>query len=157
MLDTHKPPVPPLASDQRLRVAIAVSRYHGGVTGTLLKNCLKELKRGGLRETDVDVGSVPGAFELPYLCQDYAKTGKYAAVIALGCVVRGETPHFDAIVSATSHGIMEVSLRHHLPVVFGVLTTNTIGQAHERTHAGKHGDKGVEAAQTALAMITRSF
>lgn len=135
------------------RIGIAVSEYNSGITSKLLETCQKELVSRGVLSRNIKVVKVPGAFELPYACQKLAKSKKYHAVIALGAVIRGETSHFDFIAFASSQGIMEVGLEYEMPVVFGVLTTENISQAKARIKGGKRGDKGIEAALTALRLI----
>ncbi|WP_461519091.1 6,7-dimethyl-8-ribityllumazine synthase [Porticoccus sp.] len=135
------------------RVAIAVARWNGQITESLLNGAQRALLRHGIPEQDIGLFRVPGAFELPLACSKLAKTGRYDAVIALGCVIRGGTPHFEYVCSETTRGIGEVALREGLPVAFGVLTTDTLAQAQER--AGDNAEnKGEEAALTALEMIS---
>ncbi len=102
-------------------------------------------------ETAVESVRVPGAFELPLAAQTLAKTGNYDAIVALGCVIRGETPHFDYVSQAATHGLLRVTLDTGLPVAFGVLTTEDLAQAEARA-GGTHGNKGFDAAQTAVEM-----
>jgi len=135
------------------KIAIAVSRYNREITSTLLESCKEELIKRGVLNKNIDVAEVPGAFELVYACKKLVNLKKYDAVIALGAVIRGETPHFDYIAFATAHGIMEINLENKVPVIFGVLTTNNLKQAKARIKGGNRGDKGVEAAITALEMI----
>ena len=135
------------------KIGIVVSEYNSEISSKLLETCQKELLNRGVLSKNIKVVKVPGAFELPYICQKLAKSKKYHAVIALGAIIRGETPHFDFIAFASSHGIMEVGLKYGIPVVFGVLTTDNLSQAKARVKGGKRGDKGVEAALTALKLI----
>jgi len=135
------------------KIAIAVSEYNPEITHSLLKSCQEELMIRGVLTKDIYVVNVPGSFELPYVCKQLAEADKFDAIIALGAVIRGETPHFDYIAFASAHGIMEVGLKHEIPVVFGVLTTENLKQAKARIQGGNRGDKGVEAALTALKMI----
>lgn len=135
------------------RVAIAVARWNGQITESLLNGAQRALLRHGIPEQDIVLFRVPGAFELPLACSKLAKTGRYDAVIALGCVIRGGTPHFEYVCSETTRGIGEVALTEGLPVAFGVLTTDTLAQAQDR--AGDNAEnKGEEAALTALEMIS---
>jgi 6,7-dimethyl-8-ribityllumazine synthase len=106
----------------------------------------------GMKEKNIQVIEVPGAFELPYACQKMALTKQFDALIAIGAIVKGGTPHFDFVAQAATEGVVEVSLKHNLPIIFGVLTTNDQEQAQDRIHGGKHGDKGIEAALSALRM-----
>lgn len=135
------------------KIAIVQSQYNIEITGPLLESCIEELERGGLKEENISVYFVPGAFELPLGCQRIAQKKEVDAVIALGLVIKGETPHFDFVAGEAAHGIMEVGLKYNLPVILGLLTTNTLKQAKDRIVGGKRGDKGVEAAQTALQMV----
>jgi len=135
-------------------IGIVVSRYNPEITQALLKSCFRTLIERGMDEKRIQVIEVPGAFELPYGCQKLALAKKFDALIALGAIVRGGTPHFDYVAEAATQGVLEVGLKHHLPVIFGVLTTDSQEQAQDRIHGGKHGDKGVEAALTALRMVT---
>ena len=134
-------------------VAIVKSRYNAEITDALLESCIEELKIGGVSDEHISVMEVPGAYELPLGCQHMIKRGKPDAVIALGAVIKGETPHFDFIASSVSDGIMQINLDTNTPVIFGVLTPNTIDQAKARIKGGAHGDKGKEAALSALMMI----
>ena len=139
------------------KIAIAVSEYNSEITSNLLESCNDELVVRGVLLKNIHIVKVPGAFELPYACQQLADSKKYDAVIALGAIIRGETPHFDVIAFATARGIMEISLKDKIPVVFGILTTENIKQAKARIKGGKTGDKGVETAITALKMINLNF
>ena len=135
------------------RIGIIRALYNPDITDALLKSALTELKRCGVTSANVTCLDVPGCFELPTVAEKQARSKKYTALIALGCLIQGETPHFDVIAKACAHGIMQVSVMHALPVAFGVLTVNTTAQARARIAGGRAGDKGVEAAQTALRMI----
>lgn len=134
-------------------IGIAVSRYNSEITEALLKSCQTELIERGVATDAIDILRVPGAFELPLACQKLAAKKTYHAVISLGCLIRGETPHFDCIAFAATQSILDVGLKYELPVIFGVLTTDNIEQAKDRIRGGSVGDKGIEAAQTALEMI----
>jgi len=133
----------------RGRVAVVVSRYNEVVTARLLEGARRCLKDKGVPEARVDVIWVPGAFELPVAAEAAAATGRYAAIVALGCVIRGETPHFEYVAGEAARGLGNVALAHRLPVGFGVLTTETLAQARARA-GGEAGDKGYEAAEAAL-------
>ena len=135
-----------------LRIAVALARFNQGVTDRLLAGALEALGRHGVADDAIDVATVPGAFELPLCAQRLAVTGRYDAIVCLGAVVRGETPHFDFVAREAARGIAEVARRHDLPVAFGVLTTDTVDQALARA-GGAHGNKGYEAAVTALEMV----
>lgn len=132
------------------RFAILVSRFNEGVTNRLLAGARACLEEHDTPERDVDVFSVPGAWELPVAALHAARS-EYAAIIALGCVIRGDTPHFEYVAGGAAQGLAQVSLTTGVPVVFGVLTTDTLEQALDRA-GGKAGNKGWEAAETALEM-----
>jgi 6,7-dimethyl-8-ribityllumazine synthase len=133
------------------RVAILVSRYHERVTSRLLDGARQCCREAGIPESDLDVIWVPGAFELGVGAAAAARTGRYCCLIALGAVVRGETPHFDYVAGETSRILADISREHALPVGFGLLTTDTMEQALARA-GGAAGNKGHEAAAAALAM-----
>ncbi|MBI5575252.1 MAG: 6,7-dimethyl-8-ribityllumazine synthase [Deltaproteobacteria bacterium] len=135
---------------QGLKVAIVVSRFNGFITDRLLEGALDALRRHGVEEKDISVAKVPGSFELPLGVRKAAK-GKVDAVIALGALIRGGTPHFDYLSAEVTKGIAQVTLESGIPVAFGVLTTDTIEQAVERAGA-KAGNKGFEAALSAIEM-----
>ena len=136
-----------------LRVALVVSRFNEPVTTRLLAGARSALERHGVREEDIDVAWVPGAFELPLAARRLAESRRYDAVACLGAIIRGETPHFDYIAAETARGIGQVAQDTGVPTVFGVLTPNTLEQAMERA-GGKVGDKGYDAAVTAIEMAT---
>jgi 6,7-dimethyl-8-ribityllumazine synthase len=129
-----------------------IARFNQSVTDLLLAGALEALTKLGVADDAIDVATVPGAFELPLAAQRLAATGRYDALVCLGAVVRGETPHFDFVAGEAARGIAEVALRHDLPVAFGVLTSDTIEQALARA-GGERGNKGYEAAVTALEMV----
>ena len=130
----------------RRAVAIVASRFNGQITNQLLETALEELDEAGVRRDAVTVMPVPGAFELPLAAMALAKTRRYACVVALGCVVRGETPHFDFIASEAASGLQLAALETGVPVAFGVLTVDVVEQAQARV------SKGAEAVRTALEM-----
>jgi 6,7-dimethyl-8-ribityllumazine synthase len=134
-----------------MRIAIVVSRFNDFVTDRLLAGAQEVLHEAGLSDADVDVLRVPGAFELPIAAQRAAETGRVAAVVCLGCLIRGATPHFDYISSACAHGITAAAAATGVPMAFGVLTTNSVEEALERAGPGSD-NKGREAAQAALDM-----
>jgi 6,7-dimethyl-8-ribityllumazine synthase len=135
------------------RFAIAVAEWNEEITNNLLQGTIDTLVKHGARYENITVKTVPGSYELILGCAHLAKRGKIDAVIALGCIIQGETRHFEFIANAVAGGLAEVSVRHMKPVVFGVLTTNTLEQAQDRS-GGKHGNKGDEAAITAIKMLT---
>ena len=134
------------------RFAVVVSRFNSFITERLLEGALDCLKRHGCREEDIEIVWTPGSFEIPLIAKKLAKKNSCDAVIALGAVIRGETPHFDYVAAEVSKGIAAVSLETEKPVVFGVLTTDTVEQAIDRAGT-KAGNKGWEAALTAIEMV----
>jgi 6,7-dimethyl-8-ribityllumazine synthase len=134
-----------------LRYGIVVGRFNEFITGKLLGGALDALKRHGAKDEEVEVAWVPGAFEIPLVAQKMAESGKYDAVITLGAVIRGSTPHFDYVCSEVSKGVASTSMKTGVPTIFGVLTTDSIEQAIERAGT-KAGNKGWEAASTAIEM-----
>jgi 6,7-dimethyl-8-ribityllumazine synthase len=134
------------------RVAIVAARFNAEIVDELLHGCLARLQELGVGADHVEVHRVPGAFELPVTAKVLAGSGRVKAVICLGCVVRGDTPHFDYVAGEAARGIMDVSVQHGLPVIFGVLTTNTEEQAKDRA-GGKHSHAGKNAAEAAVEMM----
>ena len=132
--------------------AIVVSRFNDFITKKLLEGCLDALIRHGVKEEDVEVVWVPGAFEIPVIAKRIAMKKKFDAVICLGTVIRGATPHFDYVASEVSKGVAQVSLESGLPVIFGVVTSDNIEQAIERAGT-KDGNKGKDAAMNAIEMV----
>jgi 6,7-dimethyl-8-ribityllumazine synthase len=133
------------------RVAIAASRFNRLVTDPLVAGAVEELRRHGVASDQVDLAWVPGAFELPLVAERLAASGRYAAVVAIGAVVRGATPHFDHVAGQAAAGLAAVTRATGVPVAFGVLTCDTMEQALDRA-GGKAGNKGAEAALCALEM-----
>jgi len=134
-----------------LKFGIIVGRFNEFIGGKLLSGALDGLKRHGVNEKDIDITWVPGAFEIPLIAKKMAKSGRYDGVLCLGAVIRGATPHFDYVSSEVTKGVAQVSLDTEIPVIFGVLTTDTIEQAIERAGT-KAGNKGYDAAVTAIEM-----
>ena len=134
-----------------LKFGIIVGRFNEFIGGKLLEGAKDTLMRHGVDEMDIDVAWVPGAYEIPLAAKRMARTQKYDAVITLGAVIRGATPHFDYVSGEVAKGVAHVSLDENLPVIFGVLTTDTIEQAIERAGT-KAGNKGADAAITAIEM-----
>ncbi len=134
-----------------LKIAILVARFNSFITDRLLEGALNTYTRQGGSMEDVDVVHVPGAFEMPVVAKKLAAQGSYEALVALAAVVRGATPHFEYVSSATTSGISSVALEFGIPIGFGVLTTETVEQAIERAGA-KSGNKGAEAVLTAIEM-----
>ena len=133
------------------RIAVAVSRFNEEVTARLLASCLKTLKEEGWKDAQLKVAHVPGGFELPWTVQELARTGRFDAVIALGCVLKGQTPQNDHISRSLVQSLHRISLETRTPVILGVLTPNTWAQALARTKGAL--DRGKEAALAALEMV----
>lgn len=133
------------------KFALVVSRFNNFITDRLQDGAVDGLLRSGARDDDIDIVKVPGAFEIPLMAKKIAATGRYHAVICLGAVIRGATPHFDYVSAEVSKGIASVSLESQVPVIFGILTTDTIEQAIERAGT-KAGNKGWDAAISAVEM-----
>ena len=148
-------PVPGAAG---CRFAVIVARFNEGITGALRDGARAALTEAGVGPDDVEEVRVPGAFELPQAARRAGETGRFDAIVCLGCVIRGETPHFEYIASAVAHGIMEAAGETGVPITFGVLTTDTEGQAEARAKPGRD-NKGWEAAAAAveMALLFRTF
>ncbi|HHB3772079.1 TPA: 6,7-dimethyl-8-ribityllumazine synthase [Staphylococcus aureus] len=134
-----------------LKVAIVVSRFNDFITGRLLEGAKDTLIRHDVNEDNIDVAFVPGAFEIPLVAKKLASSGNYDAVITLGCVIRGATSHYDYVCNEVAKGVSKVNDQTNVPVIFGILTTESIEQAVERA-ATKAGNKGAEAAVSAIEM-----
>lgn len=134
-----------------MRIAIVVARFNDFVTERLLTGARDALREAGLSDADVEVLRVPGAFEIPIAAQSVAGTGRVAAVVCLGCLIKGATPHFEYIAAACAHAVAEAASKTGVPMAFGVLTTNSAEEALERAVDGP-GNKGREAADAALEM-----
>ncbi len=152
-LSNYNPEDIPDASD--MSFAVIVSEWNPEVTRSLLSGALSTLEKQGVKRASIDVRWVPGSFEIPLAAQLMAETGIYDAIICLGCVIQGETRHFDFICQGVTQGIMDLNLDYSLPFIFGILTTGDQQQALDRS-GGKHGNKGDEAAITAIKMAALS-
>jgi 6,7-dimethyl-8-ribityllumazine synthase len=144
-------PAAPLADASAFRFAVVVSRFNEAVTASLRDAALSALKEAGAADSNVQLLSVPGAFEIPQAARAAAESGRFDAVVCLGCIIRGETPHFDYIASAVAHGITNAAGETGVPMAFGVLTTDTVEQAAARSGPGSD-NKGREAAAAAIEM-----
>lgn len=133
--------------------ALVVGRWNSFVVEHLLDGAIDALRRHGVKDDQITVVRVPGAFEIPLVCQRVAKKGGFDAIVALGAVIRGGTPHFEHVAGECTKGIAQVSLEHGIPISFGVLTVDSIEQAVERSGT-KAGNKGAEAALSALEMVS---
>ncbi|AFQ44460.1 6,7-dimethyl-8-ribityllumazine synthase [Desulfosporosinus meridiei] len=143
---------------QGLKIAIIAARFNEFITGKLVSGAIDGLHRHGALESDIEIAWVPGAFEIPLVAQKMALTKKYDAVICLGAVIRGATPHFDLVSNEVSKGIAQVGLQTGVPIIFGVIATDSIEQAIERAGT-KAGNKGFDAAMTAIetSNLLKSF
>ncbi|RHP64672.1 6,7-dimethyl-8-ribityllumazine synthase [Bacteroides sp. OF04-15BH] len=139
-------------SAQGMRFGIVVSEWNNNITGALLQGAYDTLTKHGAREEDITVMTVPGSFELVFGASQMVKSGKMDAVIAIGCVVRGDTPHFDYICEGTTQGLASLNERFDVPVIYGLLTCNNMEQAQDRA-GGTLGNKGDECAVTAIKMV----
>ena len=137
---------------QNMRFALVAARFNSFIVEQLLKGAIDILQRHGVMDKDIEIIHVPGAFELPMVCKQVASKGGYDAVIALGAVIRGGTPHFDYVAGSCCRGLADVAMQTDVPVSFGVLTVDTIEQAIERAGT-KAGNKGGDAALTAIEMV----
>ena len=151
-MSTQAPAAVAVSIGKKTRVAIAAARFNADLVDELLAGCVRRLGELGVPAERVEVVRVPGAFELPVAAKAFARAGRFEAVICLGAVVRGDTPHFDFVAGEAARGIQDVAIGENLPVIFGVLTTNTHEQAVERT-GGTHGHAGERAAEAAVEMI----
>lgn len=140
-------------SIQNKKIAIVAGRFNSLITKQLIDGAVDALKRHGLNEDNIQLAWVPGAFEIPLIAQQFAKKDDIDAIICLGAVIRGSTPHFDFVANEVSKGIAHVSLDHQKPIAFGVLTTDSIEQALERAGT-KAGNKGADAAVTVIEMLS---
>lgn len=139
-------------SAQGMRFGIVVSEWNNNITGALLQGAYDTLTKHGANEEDITVMTVPGSFELVFGASQMVKSGKMDAVIAIGCVVRGDTPHFDYICEGTTQGLASLNERFDVPVIYGLLTCNNMEQAQDRA-GGTLGNKGDECAVTAIKMV----
>lgn len=135
-----------------LTFGIVASKFNKFVTSRLLTECVKALTKAGVTDEAIEVVRVPGAFEIPLVARQLARSGRFDAVICLGAVIRGDTPHFEYISTEVSRGILQASMDANIPVIFGVLTTDTVAQAIERADPEKL-NRGADAAKTAIEMV----
>lgn len=135
-----------------MRFGIVVSEWNSNITGALLEGAVTTLKKHGVKDENLLVQTVPGSFELTFGASQMIKSGRVDAVIAIGCVVRGDTPHFDYVCAGTTQGIAHLNATTDIPVIYGLITTNTMEQAEDRA-GGKLGNKGDEGAITAIKMV----
>jgi 6,7-dimethyl-8-ribityllumazine synthase len=148
-LSRYDPRELPDASD--LSVALVVAEWNGEITKGMHDGAMEVLKNCGAMLTRIKRFNVPGAMEIPHACKMLCEADNYDAIIAIGCVVKGETPHFEYVCQSVTHGITELNLRYKTPVIYSILTDHNIEQSRARS-GGKHGNKGIEAAVAALKM-----
>ncbi|RKW43418.1 MAG: 6,7-dimethyl-8-ribityllumazine synthase [Moraxella sp.] len=142
-----------LYDNQALKIGIAVGRFNGFLVESLVQGALDALLRHGVLGQNITVVRVPGAFELPLTAKRMAQSGKFDAIVVLGAIIRGSTPHFDIVASESAKGLSHVALHHDIPVINGILTTENIEQTIERAGT-KAGNKGYDAAMTAIEMVS---
>ena len=142
-----------LKADPKAKWALVVARFNEFITSKLVGGAVDALVRHGAKDENIDIIWVPGSFEIPVMAKRLAASGKYAAVVCLGAVIRGGTPHFEYIAAEASKGVAQVAMTSEIPVIFGVLTTDTIEQAVERAGT-KAGNKGADAAAAAIEMVS---
>jgi len=135
-----------------LTFGLVASKFNKSVTSRLLTECVKALSKAGVADDAIEVVRVPGAFEIPLVARQLARSGRFDAVICLGAVIRGDTPHFEYISTEVSRGVLQASMESNVPVIFGVLTTDTVAQAIERADPDKL-NRGADAAKTAIEMV----
>ena len=140
-------------SVSKAKIAIVVGRFNGFIVESLLQGALDTLQRAGIKGSDITVSHVPGALEMPLIVQTYAASGEFDAIIGIGAVIRGSTPHFDFVAAENAKALSSLALQHSIPVINAVLTTDTIEQAIERAGT-KSGNKGADAAMAAMEMIS---
>lgn len=147
-----------LPDASKMHIGIVFSEWNDNITLELVKGAIHTLKKFGIKEENIIIKSVPGSFELIFGCSQIIKSGIVDGVIAIGCIIRGDTPHFEYISEGVTKGIADLNIKSDIPVIFGILTTNTLQQAEERS-GGILGNKGNEYAVTAIKMIdfTRSL
>ena len=138
-------------SAQGYRIAIVAARFNAEIVDALLQGAIDALIRAGASEDQILVLRVPGAFEIPLICQKLADTGKFDALLALGCIIRGDTPHFDYVCSESARGVMDVGLKFSIPAINGILTVDNLMQAQQRVQ--KNNNKGADAANAALETL----
>ncbi len=151
-MSTKFPGYDPSDVPDTARVAIVAARFNMPVTDELLSGCMRRLQELGIDGSRVEIHRVPGAFELPVAAKMLARTKRFSSIVCLGCIVRGDTPHFDYVAGEAARGIQQVALEESLPVIFGVLTVNTEEQAQQRI-GGSHGHYGERAAEAAAEMM----
>lgn len=151
-MSTNHPTPPTVKLPADVRVAVVAARFNAHIVDELLSGCVNRLQEAGVDDSRITVQRVPGAFELPVAAKLLAATKRFQAIVCLGCVIRGDTPHFDYVAGEAARGIMQVAISESIPVIFGVLTTNTEQQALDRA-GGAHSHAGINSADAAIEMI----
>jgi 6,7-dimethyl-8-ribityllumazine synthase len=151
-MSTKFPGFDPADLPETVRVAVVAARFNADIVDELLSGCMRRLGELGIDGSRVEIHRVPGAFELPVAAKMLAQTKRFGSIVCLGCIVRGDTPHFDYVAGEAARGIQQVALEEGMPVIFGVLTTNTEEQAQQRI-GGSHGHYGERAAEAAAEMM----
>ena len=144
-----------VTNGRKLKIAVVVSKFNDDITGNLLRGALGVLSLNNVRKNNIKVVWVPGSFEVPLACQKLARTKKYYGIVALGCVIKGETDHYYYIAGEAARGIMDAMLKYSLPIGFGIITTNNLKQAKARS--GPKSNKGAEAAEAVLWMLKELY
>jgi 6,7-dimethyl-8-ribityllumazine synthase len=151
-MSNKQPPFHPQDIPTDARIGVIATRWNEDIVDELMDGCLRRLGELEISGTQLEIHRVPGAFEIPVAARMMARTGRFSAIICLGCVIRGETPHFDYIAGEAARGIQQVAIAEAMPIIFGVLTVNDEKQAHDRI-GGAHGHAGERAAEAAVEMI----
>jgi 6,7-dimethyl-8-ribityllumazine synthase len=151
-MSTKSPGFDPADLPDTVRVAVVAARFNMEIVDELLAGCMRRLEELGIEPSRVEIHRVPGAFELPVAARMLARTRRFSSIVCLGCIIRGDTPHFDYVAGEAARGIQQVALEENMPVIFGVLTTNTEEQAQQRI-GGSHGHYGERAAEAAAEMM----
>ncbi|MDP1620417.1 MAG: 6,7-dimethyl-8-ribityllumazine synthase [Candidatus Moranbacteria bacterium] len=150
-MDRKQNAIAGIIDGKKLKIAIVVSKFNPDITGKMFVGAVETLRKNGVLEKNIQTVWVPGAFEIPLACQRLAQTKKYDGLVALGCVIKGDTDHYHYVSDGSIHGVMDVMLKTDLPIGLGIITTVNLKQAQERS-SGRH-NKGAEAAQAVLEMI----
>lgn len=140
-----------IINGRNLKIAIVVSKFNSDITGKMLEGAVKTLENNFVHKNNIEIVWVPGSFEIPLACQKLSQTKKFDGIVAIGCVIKGETDHYYFISSETSRGIMSTMLKFSVPIGFGIITCNNLKQAKERS--GAKNNKGAEATQAVLEML----
>ncbi|EKE15810.1 MAG: 6,7-dimethyl-8-ribityllumazine synthase [uncultured bacterium] len=138
---------------KKLKIGIVVAKFNADITGGMLQGAIDVLERNNVKKENIEIVYCPGSFEVPLVCQKLALKNKYDGIVAIGCLIKGETDHYHYIANTASKGIMDVSLKFNIPIGFGIITVNNLKQANDRS--GKTNNKGAESAQAILDLMRR--